>query len=197
MSYLLGSIPFGYLLVRIFRGEDVRQSGSGNIGATNVSRKSPVLGVATLALDALKGTAAVAVSYKLADRMVPIPTYEQLALAALFAVIGHMFPVWLRFRGGKGVATGLGSFVVLAPKAVLLAVVVFIAVVAIFRYVSLGSIVAVAAFPFLAWMIGQFQAPPAGLAMMAIASLLIIIRHHENIRRLFAGTESRVGAKRA
>ena len=197
VSYLLGSIPFGYLLVRIFRGEDVRQSGSGNIGATNVSRKSPVLGVATLALDALKGTAAVAVSYKLADRMVAIPTYEQLALAALFAVIGHMFPVWLRFRGGKGVATGLGSFVVLAPKAVLLAVVVFIAVVVIFRYVSLGSIVAVAAFPFLAWMIGQFQAPPAGLAMMAIASLLIIIRHHENIRRLFAGTESRVGAKRA
>jgi glycerol-3-phosphate acyltransferase PlsY len=197
VSYLLGSIPFGYLLVRIFRGEDVRQSGSGNIGATNVSRKSPVLGVSTLLLDALKGTAAVVLSYKLADRMVPIPTYEQMALAALFAVIGHMFPVWLKFHGGKGVATGLGSFVVLAPKAVLVGVVVFIAVVAIFRYVSLGSIVAVAAFPFLAWRIGQFQAPPAGLAMMAVASLLILIRHHENIRRLLAGAESRIGAKRA
>ncbi len=196
-SYLLGSIPFGYLLVRIFRGEDVRQSGSGNIGATNVSRKSPVLGVLTLLLDALKGTAAVALSYKLADRMVAIPTYEQLALAALFAVFGPMFPVWLKFHGGKGVATGLGSFVVIAPKAVLIAAVIFLAVVLISRYVSLGSIVAVAAFPFMAGIIGQFQAPPIGLAMISLASLLIIVRHHENIRRLLAGTESRIGAKRA
>ena len=196
-SYLLGSIPFGYLLVRIFRGEDVRESGSGNIGATNVSRKSSLLGVMTLLFDALKGTAAVAVSYKLADRMVPIPTYEQMALAALFAVIGHMFPVWLRFRGGKGVATALGSFVVIAPKAVLPAVVIFIAVVAISRYVSLGSIIAVGAFPLIAGIIRQFDAPPAGLAMMSVASLLIIAKHHENIRRLIAGTESRIGAKRA
>jgi acyl phosphate:glycerol-3-phosphate acyltransferase len=196
-SYLLGSIPFGYLLVRIFRGEDVRQSGSGNIGATNVSRKSPLLGVMTLLLDALKGTAAVAVSYKLADRMVPIPTYEQMALAALFAVIGHMFPVWLRFRGGKGVATALGSFAVIAPKATLVAVVIFIAVVAISRYVSLGSILAVGAFPLIAWIIHQFDASPVGLAMMSVASLLIIAKHHENIRRLLAGTESRIGAKRA
>jgi glycerol-3-phosphate acyltransferase PlsY len=197
VSYLLGSIPFGYLLVRIFRGEDVRQSGSGNIGATNVSRKSPLLGVLTLLLDALKGTAAVVLSYKLADRMVAIPTYEQLALAALFAVLGHMFPVWLRFRGGKGVATGLGSFVVIAPKAVLIAAGVFMVVVAVFRYVSLGSIVAVAVFPFMAWFIGRFHAPPLGLAMISFASLLIILKHHENIRRLLAGTESRVGAKRA
>ncbi|HWW15888.1 MAG TPA: glycerol-3-phosphate 1-O-acyltransferase PlsY [Candidatus Dormibacteraeota bacterium] len=197
VSYLLGSIPFGYLLVRIFYGEDVRQSGSGNIGATNVSRKSPVLGVLTLLLDALKGTAAVAVSYKLADRMVPIPTYEQMALAALFAVIGHMFPMWLRFRGGKGVATALGSFVVIAPKAVLVAVVIFIAVVAISRYVSLGSIIAVGAFPLIAWIIHQFDVSSAGLAMMSVASLLIIAKHHENIRRLLAGTESRIGARRA
>jgi len=197
VSYLMGSIPFGYLLVRIFRGEDVRQSGSGNIGATNVSRKSPALGVLTLLLDALKGTAAVAVSYKLADRMVPIPTYEQMALAALFAVIGHMFPVWLKFRGGKGVATGMGAFVLLAPKAVLVAVVIFIAVVAISRQVSLGSMIAVAAFPFAAWVIGQFDPRPAGLAMMSLASLLIIARHYENIRRLLAGTETRIGAKSA
>ena len=196
-SYLLGSIPFGYLLVRIFRGEDVREGGSGNIGATNVSRKSPVLGMLTLLLDALKGTAAVVVAYKLADRMVPIPTYEQMALAALFAVMGHMFPVWLKFRGGKGVATGLGSFVLIAPKAVLVAVVIFLAVVAISRRVSLGSIVAVAAFPFAAWIIGQFQPPPAGLVIMSVASLLIIARHHENIRRLLAGTESRIGARHA
>jgi glycerol-3-phosphate acyltransferase PlsY len=197
LSYLLGSIPFGYLLVRIFRGEDVRQSGSGNIGATNVSRKSPVLGAVTLLLDALKGTAAVALSYKLADRMVAIPTYEQLATAALFAVLGHMFPVWLKFRGGKGVATGLGSFVVIAPKAVLIAVGVFVLVVAIFRYISLGSIVAVAVFPVAAWLIGQFSAPPLGLATISVASLLIIAKHHENIRRLLSGTESRVGAKPA
>src|SRR5580700_4698428 len=128
-SYLLGSIPFGYLLVRIFRGEDVRQSGSGNIGATNVSRKSPVLGILTLLLDAGKGTAAVALSYILADHVVAIPTYQQLALGALFAVVGHMFPLWLGFRGGKGVATGLGAFALLAPKAVLIAVGIFIVVV--------------------------------------------------------------------
>ncbi len=197
LSYLLGSIPFGYLLVRIFRGEDVRQSGSGNIGATNVSRKSPVLGALTLLLDALKGTAAVALSYKVADCTVAIPTLEQMALAALFAVIGHMFPVWLKFRGGKGVATGLGSFVLIAPKAVLVAVFMFIIVVAIFRYVSLGSIVAVATFPIAAWLISQFDISPVGLAMIFFASLLIIVRHRENVRRLFARTESRLGARPA
>jgi glycerol-3-phosphate acyltransferase PlsY len=197
VSYLFGSIPFGYLLVRIFRGEDVRQSGSGNIGATNVSRKSPVLGVVTLLLDALKGTAAVAVSYKLADGLVAIPTYEQLALASLFAVLGHMFPVWLRFRGGKGVATGLGSFMVIAPKAVLIAAAIFIAVVVIFRYVSLGSIVAVASFPALAYGMRAYGNEPIALVLMAATSLLIIAKHHENIRRLIAGTESRIGAKRA
>src|SRR5579863_5099622 len=196
-SYLLGSIPFGYLLVRIFRGEDVRQSGSGNIGATNVSRKSPLLGVLTLLLDALKGTAAVALSYELADRAVAIPTYDQLATAALFAVVGHMFPVWLKFRGGKGVATGLGSFVVIAPKAVLIAAAVFVLIVAIFRYVSLGSIVAVAILPFASWIIDQFHAPPFGLVISSVASLLIIAKHHENIRRLLSGTESRLGAKPA
>jgi len=196
-SYVLGSIPFGYLLVRIFRGEDVRQSGSGNIGATNVSRKSPLLGVLTLLLDALKGTAAVALSYELADRAVAIPTYDQLATAALFAVVGHMFPVWLKFRGGKGVATGLGSFVVIAPKAVLIAAAVFVLIVAIFRYVSLGSIVAVAILPFASWIIDQFHAPPFGLAIISVASLLIIAKHHENIRRLLSGTESRLGAKPA
>src|SRR3974390_1955521 len=142
-SYLLGSIPFGYLLVRLFRGEDVRKSGSGNIGATNVSRKSPTLGGFTLLLDALKG--AVAVSLAIAASSgnfvhLSIPHIPGRALtssapnpvifaslAALFAVVGHVFPVWLRFRGGKGVATGLGAFVMIAPKAVLLAAAIFIA----------------------------------------------------------------------
>jgi len=198
LSYLLGSIPFGYLLVHIFRGEDVRMSGSGNIGATNVSRKSPVLGGMTLLLDALKGTAAVVLSYVVAYRMVAgCHALEHMALGALFAVVGHVFPVWLNFRGGKGVATGLGAFALIAPKAVLIAVVVFIVVVTISRYVSLGSIVAVAAFPFLAWRIGQFYISPQGLALISLASLLILVKHRENMRRLWAGTENRVGAKLA
>jgi glycerol-3-phosphate acyltransferase PlsY len=190
-GYLLGSIPFGYLLVRVFRSEDVRQSGSGNIGATNVSRKSPALGIATLLFDAMKGTAAVWMAYAIA------PTYTLMSLAALCAVLGHMFPVWLKFRGGKGVATGLGSFVVIAPKAVLIAIGIFIGVVILFRYVSLGSIIAVAAFPLLAYQMHAFGGPPATLEFMAATSLLIIVRHHENIRRLLAGTESRIGAKHA
>jgi glycerol-3-phosphate acyltransferase PlsY len=197
-SYLLGSIPFGYLLVRIFRGEDVRQSGSGNIGATNVSRKSPALGVATLLLDALKGTTAVALSYEVADRMAAGPPALELgALGALFAVVGHVFPVWLKFRGGKGVATGLGAFALIAPKAVLIAAGIFIAVVVISRYVSLGSIVAVAVFPFVAWRIGQFYLSPTSLALISLASLLILVKHRDNLRRLWAGTESRLGAQRA
>jgi glycerol-3-phosphate acyltransferase PlsY len=197
LSYLLGSIPFGYLLVRIFRGEDVRQSGSGNIGATNVSRKSPGLGALTLLLDALKGTAAVAFSCKVADHFVAIPALDQAAVGALFAVLGHVFPVWLKFRGGKGVATGLGAFAVIAPKAVLIAVVAFIVVVAISRYVSLASIVAVAVFPFAAWRIRQFDLSSAGLALISLASLLILIKHRGNMRRLWDGTENRMGAKRA
>jgi glycerol-3-phosphate acyltransferase PlsY len=197
-SYLLGSIPFGYLLVRILRGEDVRQSGSGNIGATNVARKSPALGVVTLLLDALKGTGAVVLSYVIADRLdAGPPRLEQLALGALFAVIGHMFPVWLKFRGGKGVATGLGAFALIAPKAVLVAVAIFIGVVVVSRYVSLGSITAVATFPLSAWLIRQFELSPQGLALISLTSLLIVAKHHENIRRLLAGTESHIGAKNA
>ncbi len=197
-SYLLGSIPFGYLLVRIFRGEDVRQSGSGNIGATNVSRKSPVLGVITLLLDALKGTAAVALTDRLSGGMAGGgKPYQAMAMAALFAVLGHMFPLWLKFRGGKGVATGLGSFVVIAPKAVVAAAGVFVVVVVISRYVSLGSILAVASFLLLVVGMQAYGNSPLALAFMSVTSLLIIARHHENIHRLLAGTENRLGAKRA
>jgi acyl phosphate:glycerol-3-phosphate acyltransferase len=200
LSYLLGSIPFGYLLVRIFRGEDVRQSGSGNIGATNVSRKSPVLGIMTLLLDALKGTTAVVLASRLSGGMWGgARPYEAMAMAALFAVVGHVFPVWLKFHGGKGVATGLGSFIVIAPRAVLPAVGIFIVVVLIFRYVSLGSILAVGSFPLLlipGMVHGSGDARTA-LVCIAVTSVLIILRHHENIHRLLAGTESRVWAKRA
>ncbi len=197
VSYLLGSIPFGYLLVRIFRGEDVRQSGSGNIGATNVSRKSPALGVITLLLDALKGSAAVVLTYYLFNNVAGGgKPYQAMALAALFAVLGHMFPLWLKFRGGKGVATGLGSFILIAPKAVVAAAGIFVLVVVIFRYVSLGSILAVASF--LLFVVGMkaYGNSSLALAFMSVTSLLIVAKHHENIRRLFAGTENRLGAKR-
>ena len=197
LSYLLGSIPFGYLLVRIFRGEDLRQSGSGNIGATNVSRKSPLLGGLTLLLDALKGSAAVGVGYVFSDRIPGgVLPYREMSMAALVAVIGHMFPVWLKFRGGKGVATGLGSFVVIAPKVVLVAAGIFIAVVVLFRYVSLGSIIAVASFPLLVYEMRAYGNVPMALAFMTATSLLIIARHNQNIRRLLRGRENRVGAKR-
>ncbi|MGC1373735.1 MAG: glycerol-3-phosphate 1-O-acyltransferase PlsY [Candidatus Sulfotelmatobacter sp.] len=193
VSYLLGSIPFGYLLVRIFRGEDVRQSGSGNIGATNVSRKSPALGALTLLLDALKGVAAVLLAARIVDGMGNgTKPYQPLAMAAFFVVLGHAFPIWLRFHGGKGVATGLGSFLVITPKAILLATAIFILMVLLFRYVSLASIVAVGMFPFfLLRGVGHAR----DFAFAAATSLLIVARHHENIRRLFAGTESRVGAR--
>ena len=189
-AYLLGSIPFGFILVRSFRGEDIRQVGSGNIGATNVARSSPLLGIFTLALDALKGFAAVALVLFL------FPGRPVLAAAvALFAIVGHMFPVWLHFRGGKGVATGLGSFILLAPKAVLLAAAIFALIVLVFHYVSLGSIVAVFLFPLLVILIDRNLCNPA-IALIATASLLIILRHHANIRRLLAGTEPHFKWKR-
>ena len=183
-SYLLGSIPFGYILLRIFHGQDVRQTGSGNIGATNVARSSPVLGILTLFLDALKGATAVAVTRAL------FPDQMMLAaIAALFAILGHIFPVWLRFRGGKGVATGLGAFVMLAPKIVLIALGIFVVMVFAFRYISLASIVTVALFPLLAWLLKAYGNTPMVLAFMAAASALIIAKHRGNIRRLHAGTE--------
>jgi acyl phosphate:glycerol-3-phosphate acyltransferase len=185
-SYLLGSIPFGLILVGIFRGQDIRLTGSGNIGATNVARSSPALGVLTLILDAAKGLLAVALARTF------FPGSNLLAgVAALFAILGHLFPIWLKFRGGKGVATSLGSFALLAPKALLLALGVFVLVVLVFRQVSLGSIVAVALFPLLAWLLHDYGGVPQVLILMAIASVVIIAKHHQNIRRLLAGTEPR------
>jgi glycerol-3-phosphate acyltransferase PlsY len=214
-SYFLGSIPFGYLLVRLFRGEDVRQSGSGNIGATNVSRKSPALGILTLVLDALKGSAAVALSVVLSP-----PVFERIslshipwrdvlpasaspplanwaALAALCAILGHMFPIWLKFRGGKGVATGLGAFAMIAPEAVLCAAAIFVIILFLFRYVSLGSIVAVALFPTLVWTLREFGQKWQTLAFISLSSLAIVVKHHENIHRLLTGKENRIGSKQA
>ncbi len=195
-SYLLGSIPFGYLLVRIFRGTDIRQSGSGNIGATNVARTSPVLGIGTLALDALKGFAAVALTRFWIAPRAGGSVAVLCAVAALFAVVGHVFPLWLGFRGGKGVATGLGSFLVLAPKAILVMIGLFVGIVVVFRYVSLGSILVVALFPILAWILDGYRREPFAIACFAAASVLIIAKHHSNIRRLMAGTENRLQRRR-
>ena len=194
-SYLSGSIPFGYLLVRIFRGEVIRKIGSGNIGATNVSRKSPALGIVTLLLDALKGFVPVVLALPIARRYAG-DAYLLASTAAFFAITGHIFPVWLRFRGGKGVATGLGSWVALAPRGVLVMVVVFLVMVALFRYISLGSITAAATFPLSAWLLHDYHDTPPVLGLMAASSLLIIAKHHPNIQRLLAGTESKFRARR-
>ncbi len=196
VSYLLGSIPFGYLLVRVFRGEDVRLSGSGNIGATNVSRKSPALGVLTLLLDAAKGWLAVEFAVKFCimghdDRHL----HQIMAASALFAIVGHMFPIWLRFRGGKGVATALGTFLRLAPLAVLVAFIIFLVVVFLSRRISLGSIVAAGFFPVAVWIL-NLSRDPAVLSLISASSALVITRHHQNIRRLISGNEPRFSLRR-
>jgi glycerol-3-phosphate acyltransferase PlsY len=193
VAYLLGSIPFGLILVRVVRGEDVRLSGSGNIGATNVARTGGAkLGVATLVLDALKGYAGVAFAIAISHREASIDAGLAAALAALCAILGHVFPVWLKFRGGKGVATAVGAFLGLAPRAVLVVLAIFLIIVAISRYVSLGSIIASAAFPVLAYFLYRGTSTIADLLVMFAASLLIILKHKANIRRLLNGTENRL-----
>jgi acyl phosphate:glycerol-3-phosphate acyltransferase len=208
ISFLLGSIPFGYLLVRIFRGQDVRKTGSGNIGATNVARTgSKGLAIATLLFDALKGYVAVAFAEWIPDHIAirissqthaslsvidPRLMYQLAAFAALCAILGHMFTPWLRFQGGKGVATAVGAFAAIAPRAVLVSLAVFIIVVAIARYVSLGSILGTVAFPVACWWLVPAMRNPVVISLVGIASLLIIVRHRSNIQRLVAGTESRL-----
>jgi glycerol-3-phosphate acyltransferase PlsY len=197
-AYLLGSIPTGYLLVRLFRKQDIRSQGSGNIGATNVLRSGGKgLGAATFLLDVLKGCSAVWLGALAGILLAPsAPRRDLQALAALCAVLGHMFPVWLGFRGGKGVATGFGVFLVAAPLAALAAFTVFAVIFALSRYVSLASIVAAASFPVFAWFLVRGDKPAFFLAVQAAVALLIIAKHHQNIRRLLAGTESRIGARK-
>jgi len=194
-AYLLGSIPTGYLLVRLFQHQDIRTVGSGNIGATNVMRSgSKGLGAVTFALDVLKGAIAVTLGMLAGTHLLAVAQPRNIeALAALFAVLGHMFPVWLRFRGGKGVATGFGVFLVAAPLAALAAIGVFGVVLAISRFVSLSSIIGAASFPIFAWLLIAGVQPPFFLAVQAIVALLIIVKHHQNIRRLLTGTENRIG----
>ena len=199
VSYLLGSIPSGYLLMRVFRQQDIRTIGSGNIGATNVLRSGAKgLGAATFLMDMLKGCAAVWMGAILGALLAPsAPVRNFQALAALCAVLGHMLPVWLGFRGGKGVATGFGVFLVAAPPAALAAITVFAIVLALSRYVSLASILGSASFPVFAWFMVRGDRPPFFIAVQAIVALLVIGKHHQNIRRLLAGTESRFGARKS
>jgi acyl phosphate:glycerol-3-phosphate acyltransferase len=209
IAYLLGSIPFGYILVRLFRKQDVRTLGSGNIGATNVARSGAKgLGIVTLILDAAKGYAALAMAGILFEKVPPAGLhldtmyahdrayFAAAAIAAVFAILGHMYPVWLKFKGGKGVATGVGVFLALAPAAVGLVLVIFVAIVWFSRYVSLGSIIATAAFPILAWVLYRNSKAPVVFLAAAFAAFMIIAKHHQNIRRLLAGTEHRLGEKK-
>ena len=173
IAYLLGSIPFGYILVRLFRKQDIRTTGSGNIGATNVARSGAKgLGILTLLLDAAKGFAAVT------------------------AMLGHVFPVWLGFRGGKGVATALGVFLALCWPAALCALAVFIVIVTLTRYVSLASIVGAFVMPVFVLVFSTYRSP-AFISSIFFAALLVIIKHKENIARLKAGTESKFGSKKS
>ncbi len=189
LAYLLGSIPFGYLLVRIFRNEDIRASGSGNIGATNVARSGAKgLGIATLLLDLGKAWLAVVIAQHLAPG-----NFDLAMVAAVVAILGHMFPVWLGFKGGKGVASGLGVFIALVPWASLCILGVFVGVFLLTRFVSLASVVAAASFPIFGFYFVRHPSPVV-IAGFIIIPLLICVKHHANIRRLLAGTESRFGS---
>jgi glycerol-3-phosphate acyltransferase PlsY len=188
IAYLLGSIPFGYLLVRWKTGTDVRTKGSGNIGATNVLRTTgKALGILTLLLDVAKGAAAVAIAQWL--------TAEDAlwcALAALMVLVGHMFPVWLGFQGGKAVASMLGAYFVLTPWAMLGTVLIFIPMLWKTRYVSLSSIVCAGVFPLGVWLLYHDR---IYTLTAVVCAALIIYKHKGNIARLRAGTENRLGSR--
>lgn len=185
-AFVLGSVPFAQIVLRR-RGLDLRLVGSGNVGAANVLRVSSTrLAVAALALDAAKGSLAVLLARDLGGP-VGLPAW-----AGLAAVVGHIYPPWLGFRGGKGMATTGGAFLVLAPLATLLATVVFVAAVWWSRYISFGSLCAMAALPALTW---ALAAPGAYVQSACAAVALVAFRHRSNVRRLLAGTERRIGQK--
>lgn len=199
IAYLLGSIPFGFLIVKLASGSDIRETGSGGTGATNVTRKAGKgAGVVTLVLDALKGVAAVLVAQWLTDET---QTSWVVAGAGVLAVVGHCFPVWLKFKAGKGVATGLGVFLAIVPWAVLAAAIVFVVVVWRTRFISLGSVLAAAFVPMWVWFMHTWIEPVSHFAPIIVAlsasSAIIIAKHYENIQRLMAGTENKFGAAKS
>jgi glycerol-3-phosphate acyltransferase PlsY len=184
IAYFLGAVPFGYVLVKWKTGSDVRALGSGNIGATNVLRTtSRGLGILTLLLDICKGFLAVWIAARLTSGCA-----IWMSAAAVAVMAGHAFPVFLKFHGGKAVASFVGAFLYLTPLALGVILVVFVMVVALKRYISLGSIVGAAAFPFAVWLISHPPLPV--LAAAAFAAAFIIWRHKENIARLRAGKEN-------
>jgi glycerol-3-phosphate acyltransferase PlsY len=186
-GYLLGSIPFALLTARRWSATDLRHVGSGNLGAANVMRASGVrAGVLVALLDMLKGAASVILAERLS------PSAAAPAVAGFAAIVGHIYPVWLRFRGGKGVATACGVFSILTPLAVPPALAVFIAVVWITKYISLGSVLASIALPPLAYVVGG-QVPAVAAAVAA--ATIILFRHRSNVARLRAGTERRLGVR--
>ncbi|WP_158750675.1 glycerol-3-phosphate 1-O-acyltransferase PlsY [Acidobacterium sp. S8] len=198
VAYLLGSIPFGYLLVRFVRHEDIRSKGSGNIGATNVIRSGAKgLGALTFLLDALKGYVAVLAGAWLlhVPGLQAVPQQSAMAIAALFAILGHIYTVWLGFKGGKGVATAFGVFLALAWLPAVAGLVVFIAGLALSRYVSLASILAAVAFPVFAFLLPHRAYTGVLVAVLVIVPLIVIAKHHQNIQRLAQGTEYRFGKK--
>jgi len=187
-AYLIGAIPIGYLVARLFGVPDIRRHGSGNIGATNVLRTAGWLpGLVTLAADIAKGWLAVAVAGRLAGG-----ESAGLAMGAVAAVVGNCWSIFLGFRGGKGVATGLGALLRLAPLATLAALPVFLVVVATTRFVSLGSLLGAACVPFGALALGA--ARPVVIGAFVVAAI-VVLRHHANIARLRAGTEKRLGER--
>ena len=187
VAYLIGSVPFALLLSRRWGAADLRRVGSGNLGAANVLRASGVkAGVLVAALDVAKGVASVLIAGRLTG------SADTTAMAGFAAIVGHIYPVWLRFRGGKGVATACGVFSVLAPLALPASAAIFVATVWVTKYISLGSVLASAALPLLAYAMGT--PAPAVVAAFAAAAL-IIFRHRSNLGRLRAGTERRIGAR--
>jgi acyl phosphate:glycerol-3-phosphate acyltransferase len=188
-AYLLGSIPFGLLLAKLFGGGDVRKAGSGNIGATNVARVvGPLAGILTLAFDTVKGVAAVWLAGRFTNE-----SATWMMIAGFVVLLGHCFPVWLKFKGGKGVATALGVFLALCPLAAVSALLLFVICVAYWRYVSLGSVAAAAAMPLLVYFLwAPHHAPPIIIDVGTLAiALLVIYKHDGNLQRLVEGTEPR------
>ena len=186
-GYLFGSIPFAYLLARRHRGIDLRLAGSGNVGAANVLRTTTKkIGVSAMALDVGKGIASVLVARQI-DSGATAP-----AVAGIAAVLGHIYPVWLGFRGGKGVATTCGVFSILAPQATLIATLVFLTLVWWTRYISLGSVAGSVLLAPLAYM---FDAPDVTVLGAIIVAAIVIHRHRSNLRRVFAGIERRLGQR--
>lgn len=191
VAYALGSIPFGLLIVKARGGPDIREVGSGNIGAANVSRNAGrFAGILTLLLDAAKGYLAVWLAARWTNGNI-----RWMMVAAILAVVGHMFTVWLNFQGGKGVATGLGVFLPICWQAVVAAAVLWLIVVVFWRYASLGSISAAAALPILIYILyAPGHAPPEFVSFgTLLICVLVVAKHKSNVERLVAGTEPRIG----